>query len=154
MASKSIEEVLRQFERALAQSEFQPDAKRKTPNRLRHSVGVFCVLSTNRDGRGVRHSVKQRVVRTVDRVRHAVRHASEHEDANIRTAAKACVRSAQVLAFEELEEAATGFVGLLRKVGHRRKERQRRAGRFSARVNDLDVTDWFPSTSSDLPDES
>lgn len=141
MSAKSIEEALRQCERELAGSRFPPGVKRRTPGCLRRSIRVFRELSTNQDGRGLKHAVKRRICRAVDRLRCAVRHAYEHEDANIRTKAKALVRSIQALTFDELDQRASRFVGLLRRAGHRRKERRLLVSRPTSWIGDLEVAE-------------
>ena len=141
MSAKSIEETLRQFERELAGSRFPAGVKRRTPGCLRRSVRVFRELSTNQDGRGLKRAVKQRICCVVDYLRGAVRHAYEHEDANVRTAAKALVRSSQVLTFDKLDQRASRFVGLLRRAGHRRKELRLLVSRPTIWIGDLEVAE-------------
>ena len=70
-----------------------------------------------------------------------MRHAYEHEDANIRTKAKALVRSIQALTFDELDQRASRFVGLLRRAGHRRKERRLLVSRPTSWIGDLEVAE-------------
>lgn len=145
MSSRTIEEALEQFERALAGSSFHLRVKRTVPFRLRRSVRLFCELPANRGGRGLRHAVKVRICRILDYLRWAVGHADDHEDANVRTSARQLVRSILPLPFDQLDRRASKFVGLLRRVGHRRRERRLLVARPTFWIGDLEVAELVSS---------
>ena len=101
---------------------------------LARAVAVFRVQ--NRDGRGVKHAAGKQIGRFLDRILHAIGHAEKHPDGNVRREAAKLVRSVQYETFEQLQTRASKFVGLLRKSGHRRNERQQREQAWSADLND------------------
>ena len=84
----------------------------------------------------------RRVRKTLKHITHAVRHAHRddgHEDANVRIEAKELVRSLQYHSFEKTEARARKFNGLLREVGRRRNEQQRKRARRRIKIGNLNL---------------
>ena len=133
-AKPSIDSLLRSFKHVLDASDFPDAVKDKAPLGLKRRVGEFLDRRENRGGRRVKREPMRRARRTLKHVTHAVGHAGLHEDSNIQTRAKALVRSLQHRSFDEIEQQASKFNGVLRKAGQRRNERRRKKARRRCKV--------------------
>lgn len=125
---------LQKIETALRMSSLPPPVQVQALPALAQAVAAF--RTENRDGRGVIQAAGKRIGRLLAYLLHAIGHAEKHPDGNVRHAARRLVRSAQYETFEQLEARARKFVGLLRKSGHQRKERQQREQAWSAVLGD------------------
>ena len=133
-AKPSIDSLLRSFKHVLDASDFPDAVKDNAPLGLKRRVGEFLDRRENRGGRRVKREPMRRARKTLKHVTHAVGHAGLHEDSNIQTRAKALVRSLQHRSFDEIEQQASKFNGLLRKAGQRRNERRRKKARRRYKV--------------------
>ena len=113
--------------------------KRGAHRRLSRRVREFREHPENRGTRCIKRAPMRRVRKTLKHITHAVHHAYVHEDANVRTKAKELVRSLQCQSFEETEERARNFNGLLREVGRRRNEQQRKRARRRIEIGNLNL---------------
>lgn len=124
---------LQKIETALRTSSLPPPVQALL-SALAQAVAAF--RAENRDGRGVTQAAGKRIGRLLAYLLYAIGHAEKHPDSEVRRAARRLVRSAQYETFEQLEARARKFVGLLRKSGHRRKERRQREQAWSAVLDD------------------
>ena len=121
---------------ALDKSSLPEQMRERLLAALEKVVEDFRLQLENRNGAGVTREAGKRTVQVLARMGHAIRHAEEHEDAEIRRQAKRLLRTAQSETFERIETRAKRFVGLLRKCGHRRKERLHREQACRLRLDD------------------
>ena len=140
-AKPSIDSLLRSFKHVLDASDFPDAVKDKAPLGLKRLVGEFLGRRENRGGRRTKLEAMCRARKTLKHVTHAVGHAGLHEDANIQTRAKALVRSLQHSSYDEIEQQASKFNGLLRKAGQRRNERRRKKARRRYKVAGVTADD-------------
>ena len=145
----SIRALLRQFEADLDPSNFPEEVKNRAPGRLKQYIQEFRERPENRGRKRVKRDPMRRIRKTATHLIHALRHARDpkpkdggHEDANVRARARELVRSLQHLSwFEEIEGKASNFNGLLRKVGHRRKENERKRTRSQFEIGQFRVVE-------------
>lgn len=123
--------MLRTFEEAVRRSDLPNAVKAKVPSALHQRVEAFRELAANRTTTGsrVQREVIRGIRKTLRQLVRAVRHASAHDDGNVRQQARELIRSVQYESFEDVQQRASSFVGLLNKAGHRRKELARRSER-------------------------
>ena len=120
----------RAFNQAIRRSTVIPDeVKRDVRGALPKRIDEHPARPENRNGCGVKRDVKKCTRKTVRQLIYALRRAENHADNNIRTEAKALVRSVKTRPFAEVQVSASRLEGRVKKVGHRRKERERRAVR-------------------------
>lgn len=101
--------------------------RQKLINRLKTTIEHNELLPQNRDGRGVRQSVRKLERTTVRHIGRALRHSKLHEDPQIQHAAKELIRSIPHLSFAPLAERASTFMGKVQKSSRRLKEQRRQA---------------------------
>lgn len=138
--------LLRQIEEALAESPLPRQMHRPVSRGLRRAVGEF--RADHRDGRGVTQPAGRRTRSLLKRVLRAIGHARNHPDGNVQRKARELVRSSQHESFEQIEERAKRFVGLMNKSGHRRNEKLRRARRIRLHIDDGAKLEEVPTVDS------
>ena len=155
--NRRIDALLEEFERTLAESSFPASVQVASAAGLRRQVRKF--RSENRDGRGVEANAGKLAQRLVRRMTLAVQHADGHANSEVRRSAKALVRSAQHVPFEELAAMVGAFYGLLNKTGHRAKEKAKLEARKRYTIGkpeddlaavELITSDQLASTGRDL----
>ena len=125
---------LKRIRTALSKSRLPREMQSRVPPALERKVKEF--RANNTDGRGVTERAGRRVHKLLRRVELAIGHADTHADGNVRRAARTFVRSVQNESFDELEQRATVFRGLLQKSGRRRNEHARRKDAWCRRLDD------------------
>lgn len=105
-AKPTIRSLVRKFRRALDASGFPQEVKDRAPDELKRRVQKFLDHPENRGRKRARREPMRRARKTVKHLAHAVRHARDHVDSNVRTKAKALVRSTQHESFDVLEQRA------------------------------------------------
>lgn len=139
--SRSIGTLLRKFSDGLEASNFPESVKNEVPSRLTHRIREFREFPENRGRRRVKRETQRRVGKTVKHLVHALSHAHGHVNPNVRTKAKELVRSIRCESFEEVERRASKFNGLLRKVGRRLKEQQRKDARLRISIGNYEIVE-------------
>ena len=154
--NRKIETLQKSFRNALVESQFDQRVRDESPHGLDRSVRQFVDDRANRDGRNlIKQSARERVELVVKRLTRAVTHADRHEDPEVKREARRLVRAARCCPFEDLEDKARHFAGVLNKAGHRRKEREKLARRRRFDIGELIVvelnsSDQLQGTSKEL----
>lgn len=115
----------REIDAILRNHELSYNERQRVINQLRQTIEDNELLPQNRDGRGVRPSVRKLERKTVKHVGSALRHSRAHPDAQIRQAAKELIRSIPHHSFTPLAARASTFAGKVQKSSRRLKERRR-----------------------------
>jgi len=119
------EQAFREFEIALKASNlFDLSWTDETLRRLEEKIEAHCARPEHQGRRGVRLEVVLCVRRTLTQLAHASKHSWSHWNSQVRTNAKALLRSIQSQPFEQIRERASRHQGLVQKVGHKRKEEE------------------------------
>ena len=140
-AKPAIHSLVREFGRVLDASGFPQEVKDRAPDELRRRVQEFLDHPENRGRKRAKREPMRRARKTMKHLTHAVSHACDHVDPNVRTKAKALVRSTQHESFDVLEQRAGKFNGHLRKSGRRREEQRRRNVRARIAVGDWELVE-------------
>ena len=115
----------REVDKLLQNQDLPHYDRQKLINRLSKTIEHNEQQPQNRDGRGVRQSVRKLERTTVKHVASALRFSQNHADPHIRHKAKEFLRSIPHHSFPTLATRASSFMGIARKASRRLKEQSR-----------------------------
>lgn len=115
----------REIDAILRNHKLSYNERQRVINQLRQIIEDNELLPQNRDGRGVRLSVRKLERTTVKHVGSALRYSRTHPDPQIRHVAKELIRSIPHHSFTVLAARASAFAGKVQKSFRRLKERSR-----------------------------
>ncbi|MCY3626967.1 MAG: hypothetical protein OXG88_04940 [Gammaproteobacteria bacterium] len=114
----------RELDNLIKQTIVSQKERNKLINRLVQVSEWFESLSVNRDGRGVKQSVRRLEKTTIRHINSALRLRDHHEDVQIRTKANKLIKSLWHLEFAEIAASASKFKGEVNKSSCRTNNRR------------------------------